>query len=102
MKSNCFKAPKKAFALPDYMSPVSSEDGKEREKIMPEKGDILEFRVKGIVTDIVGEDAVIEIRHVNDERVEAPESDADREAGEEKKLRRAAEEADGYDDSEGE
>jgi hypothetical protein len=100
MKSNCIELPASALAQPDY-GMLSTPD-KEQEKILPEKGDIVEFRCKGIVVETEGENVVVEVRHVNDERIEAIKSPEESAEEEESKLTKAAKEEDGYSDDSGE
>lgn len=77
MVTNKIKIPAKAVAERDYkaeMVPMAEGQDKQHPLIMPEKGDIVEFRCKGIVVSAEGDNVIIEVRHVNDSRVEDEET----------------------------
>ncbi len=72
-------------------------DAKEDEQegpVLPEAGDPVEFRVKGVVKSVSGDNAIVDIRFVNDEKVSAPKSAKDQRAQDEQDLQDAAAQAD--------
>lgn len=65
--------PSSTLAVTDYNAPMPKE-GETRPKIEPQKGDPVEFRVKGSIQAIAGGVATVAVAFINDERPEVPDA----------------------------
>ena len=69
------QVPAAALAVTDYSAPMADAE-KERPKIQPQKGDPIDFRIRGSIQAITGGMATVNVAFVNDQRPEMPDQRA--------------------------